>query len=265
MPPDWNHERGGDHDAPGSIMNQLEWDLRLELAACYRLFDWLGWAEMIFNHITLRVPGDEAHFLINPYGLHYAEVTAANLVKIATDGQAVGFSAHPVNPAGFVIHSAIHGARADAHCVIHTHTTAGMAVACKAEGLTHDNFYSAQFFGRVAYHDFEGISTNTAERRRLVDDLGCADVLILRNHGLLVVGPSVPEAFLNMWTLQRACEVQLAAASIPGVNAKISADVLRAIPEQRKPMLSGQKRKGQLAFDGILRRAGIRPEELAGR
>ncbi|MBP6816406.1 MAG: class II aldolase/adducin family protein, partial [Burkholderiaceae bacterium] len=123
-----------------------EWLARLQLAACYRLFDWLGWAELIFNHITVRVagPGEAPCYLINPFGLHYAEVTARNLLKIDVDGSVIGESAHPVNPAGFLIHSVVHRHRPDAHCVMHTHTTSGMAVACKAEGLRHDNFYSAQ-------------------------------------------------------------------------------------------------------------------------
>ena len=241
-----------------------EWALRLELAACYRLFAHLGWTEMIFNHITLRVPGDEPHFLINPYGLHYSEVTARNLVKIDLDGNVIGTSAYPINPAGFVIHSAIHRHRHDAHCIIHTHTTAGIAVACKADGLAYDNFYSAQFWGRVAYHDFEGVTTDLAEQQRLVASLGNADVLILRNHGLLVVGPSVPEAFIESWSLQRACEVQLAAGSIPGPNQRIPESVLRAIPAQRKPMQAGHTRPYQPVFDAMLRVAGIRLEDVAG-
>jgi ribulose-5-phosphate 4-epimerase/fuculose-1-phosphate aldolase len=241
-----------------------EWALRLELAACYRLFAHLGWTEMIFNHITLRVPGPEPHFLINPYGLHYSEVTARNLVKIDLAGRVIGESAYPINPAGFVIHAAIHAHRPDAHCVIHTHTTAGIAVACKKDGLAYDNFYSAQFWGRVAYHDFEGVTTDLAEQQRLVASLGQAEVLILRNHGLLVIGPSIPEAFIESWSLQRACEVQLAAGSIPGANVPIAESVLRAIPAQRKPMQAGHVRPYQPVFDAMLRVAGIRLDDLAG-
>ncbi len=241
-----------------------EWALRLELAACYRLFAHLGWAEMIFNHITLRVPGDEPQFLINPYGLHYTEVTARNLVKIDLAGNVIGESAYPINPAGFVIHSAIHANRHDAHCIVHTHTTAGIAVASKQQGLTYDNFYAAQFWGRVAYHDFEGITTDVAEQQRLVASLGEKDVLILRNHGLLVVGASVPETFIESWSLQRACEVQVAAAAMPGPNVPIPEAVLRAIPAQRKPMQKGHSRPYQPVFDAMLRVAGIRLEDLAG-
>ena len=241
-----------------------EWALRLELAACYRLFAYLGWTEMIFNHITLRVPAPESQFLINPYGLHYREVTARNLVKIDVHGNVIGESAWPVNPAGFVIHSAIHEHRPDAHCVIHTHTTAGIAVACKQGGLRHDNFYSAQFFGRLAYHDFEGVTTDLGEQERLVASLGQADALILRNHGLLVVGPTIPEAFMASWSLQRACEVQLAADSMPGPNHPIPESVLRAIPNQQKAMRAGHVRPFQPVFDAMLRVAGIRLEDLAG-
>jgi len=245
-------------------IGEEEWALRFELAACYRLFSHLGWTEMIFNHITQRVPGDEPQFLINPYGLHYSEVTARNLVKVELQGRVIGESEYPINPAGFVIHAAVHAHRPDAHCIIHTHTTAGIAVACKKDGLRYDNFYSAQFWGSVAYHDFEGVTTDLAEQERLVRSLGSADVMILRNHGLLVTGPSIPEAFIRSWSLQRACEVQLAAASMPGPNHEIPESVLRAIPEQQKPMRAGHSRPFQPVFDAMLRVAGIRREELAG-
>lgn len=188
-----------------------EWAARVELAACYRIFAHLGWTELIFNHITLRVPGPGHHFLINPYGLWYHEVTASNLVKIDLDGNIVGNSDWPVNPAGFVIHSAIHAARPDARCVMHTHTTAGMAVACLEEGLSGDNFYGAVIGDRCAYHDFEGITTDPDEKPRLVASLGSNNFMILRNHGLLTCGETPAAAFQRLWTLQRACEVQLAA------------------------------------------------------
>ena len=173
-------------------MQAAEWELRLELAACYRAFDWMGWSELIYNHITARVPGPARHYLINPYGLWYSEVTASNLVKVNLAGEAVDGSKYPVNRAGFIIHSAIHGAREDAHCVIHTHSTAGSAVACKKEGLRFDNFYSAVLYGEVAYHEFEGVTTDPAEQPRLVASLGKKAVLILRNHGLLVACPGIP-------------------------------------------------------------------------
>jgi ribulose-5-phosphate 4-epimerase/fuculose-1-phosphate aldolase len=245
-----------------------EWALRLELAACYRLFAALGWTEMIYNHITARVPGPARQYLINPFGLNYSEVTARNLVKVDLKGAVLDGSRHEINRAGFVIHSAIHGARQDAHCVIHTHTTAGVAVACKEEGLSHDNFYGAMHYGRVAYHEFEGITTDEAEQPRLIASLGDKPILVLRNHGLLVIGAHVPDALLTYWTLQRACEVQLAAASIAGPNRAIRPHVFEAIQAQILGMGAvegaGNERRGQLFFDAALRRAGIRLEDLAG-
>jgi ribulose-5-phosphate 4-epimerase/fuculose-1-phosphate aldolase len=195
--------------------------LRQDLAACYRIFDHLGWVELIYNHITVRVPGPEHQFLINPFGLTYREVTAGNLVKIDLGGRTVGRSDWPVNPAGFVIHGAIHGAVPEARCVMHTHTTAGMAVACKRHGLSPTNFYAAQLHGQVAYHDFEGITVNPEERDRLLASMGGRRQLILRNHGLLTWGETIPEAFVRMWTLQRACEVQMASESMRGDDIPI--------------------------------------------
>jgi ribulose-5-phosphate 4-epimerase/fuculose-1-phosphate aldolase len=191
---------------------------RVQLAACYRIFNHLGWVEMIFNHITLRVPGPEKLFLINPFGLHYSEITASSLVLIDIDGNPVRESKWPVNRAGFVIHSAIHANVERAHCVMHTHTTTGMAVACQKDGLSPTNFYAAQLHGGVAYHDFEGITVEEGEKTRLVASIGSKQAVILRNHGLLAWGPSVPEAFMTLWTLQRACDVQIAASSAGALN-----------------------------------------------
>ncbi len=238
-----------------------EAEARRELAACYRLFDALGWAEAIYNHITVRVPSSDdgpARYLINPFGLHYVEVTPENLVTIDVDGDDVHRSGRPVNRAGFVIHGAIHAARDDAHCVMHVHTTAGCAVSCKADGLRHDNFYSAMMFGDVGYHDYEGVTTSLDERPRLVRSLGTASHLILRNHGLLVVGRTLPQAFKRLWTLQRACEVQLASDAGAGPNRPIADDVLARVPETRARMaLPGQDDNDRLMFDAMLRRHGI--------
>ena len=244
-------------------IDPVEWRLRLELAACYRLFDWMGWTTLIYNHISLRVPGAEPQFLINPFGLNYNEVTARNLVKIDVEGRKLDASTHPVNAAGFVIHSAIHAARPDAHCIAHTHTTAGMAVACKAAGLRHDNFNSALLYGRVAYHDFEGVTTDAAEKPRLVASIGDQPILILRNHGLLVAAGSVAETFALMATLEKACEVQVASDGMAGPNIPIGADVLAAVPLQNAAMDKGISQPGRLVFDASLRRAGIRYEDLA--
>lgn len=187
-----------------------EWRARQELACAYRLFDHFGWHELIYNHITVRVPGEKGHFLINPFGLMYREVTASNLVKIDIDGKIV-LGDHPVNRAGFVIHSAIHRARKDAHAVAHTHTTAGQAVSCQEQGLLPMSFSAVMFHERIAYHDFEGITLDLDEQERLLADLGDKDVMILRNHGLLTCGPTLADAFQEMYQLQRSCEVQVAA------------------------------------------------------
>jgi ribulose-5-phosphate 4-epimerase/fuculose-1-phosphate aldolase len=199
-------------------MTEAERSARIELAACYRIFDMLGWTETIFNHITLRVPGPEVRFLINPFGLLYSEVTASNLVLIDIDGNPLRESRWPVNQAGFVIHSAIHAALERAHCVMHTHTTTGCAVAGLKDGLSYDNFYGAMLHGLVAYHDFEGITVDPGERERLVRDIGDKPAVILRNHGLLAWGPSVSEAFQILRTMQRACDVQIATAAAGEVN-----------------------------------------------
>lgn len=193
-----------------AAMSDAERDARRQLAACYRIFDHMGWSELIYNHITLRVPGEENAFLINRFGLHYSEVTASNLVKIDIDGQVLDGSGGPVNRAGFVQHSVFHRHVPDAHCIIHTHTTAGMAVSATKEGLTPTNFYAAGFIGRIAYHDFEGVTVRPEEGARLIEHLGGRRVMMLRNHGALVMADSLPKAFLMHWMLQRACEVQVA-------------------------------------------------------
>jgi ribulose-5-phosphate 4-epimerase/fuculose-1-phosphate aldolase len=202
--------------SPG--MHPDEWKTRLELAACYRIFAMLGWTEMIYNHITLRLPdsvtGGQKQFLINPFGLHYSEVTASNLLKIDLQGNKLDDSPWLVNPAGFTVHGAIHENIPDAHCVMHTHTTAGLAVACSQVGLAQNNFYSAQLHGLVAYHDFEGITVHAEEAPRLLKNIGDKPAVILRNHGLLTWGKTLPLAFVRLWTLQRACEVQVATATL---------------------------------------------------
>ena len=202
-------------------MSDAEWQARVQLAAYYRVFDQMGWVETIFNHITLRVPGPgpERVFLINPFGLRYDEVTASNLVAVDIEGRPVRPTDHAVNRAGFVTHSAIHGHVDTAHCVMHTHTTSGMAVACLEQGLSHDSFYGAQLHGRVAYHEFEGITVNPDERSRMLASIGDKRCVILRNHGLLSWGHDIAEAFMWLWTLQRACDVQLAAGSAGALHA----------------------------------------------
>jgi ribulose-5-phosphate 4-epimerase/fuculose-1-phosphate aldolase len=204
-----------------------EWALRVRLAACYRVVDLLGWSEVIMNHISVRVPGPEGHFLINPYGLHYEEMTASNLLKIDVQGNKISESPHPFNPAGFVIHAAIHTSRANAHAVIHTHTTAGTAVATKEHGLRHDSFYAAQLYGRVAYHDYEGLSLRLGEQERIVASLGDKPLMIMRNHGLLAVGETIASAFWQLWRLQRACEAQVLTDAMAGPNIPVPLEITR--------------------------------------
>jgi len=187
-----------------------EWEARVQLAAAYRMFARLGWDELIYNHISLRVPGPEAHFLINPFGLHYREVCASNLVKVDLDGRSVGHSDWPINPAGFTFHGAIHATLPEAHCVMHVHTTPTLAVCCLDEGLSFTNFYAAQLWGQVAYHDFEGITVHRDEGVRILASAGGKPVLLLRNHGPVVIGRTLAQAFNLMWLVNRACEVQVA-------------------------------------------------------
>jgi len=200
-------------------MHPDEWAARVQLAAAYRIFDMLGWTEMIYNHITVRLPDSvtrgEKQFLINPFGLHYSEVTASNLLKIDVQGNKLDtHNPWPVNPAGFTIHAAIHEHRPEAHCVMHTHTTTGLAVACTEGGLAQNNFYSAQLHDMVAYHDFEGITVHADEAPRLLASMGARPLLILRNHGLLAAAATLPLAFVHLWTLQRACDVQVMQAGL---------------------------------------------------
>jgi ribulose-5-phosphate 4-epimerase/fuculose-1-phosphate aldolase len=210
-----------DNDHRPAHISEEEWELRVKLAASYRIFDYLGWHMIIFNHITARVPGPEHHFLINPFGLRYDEVRASNLVKIDLDGNVVDGDAG-FNYAGFVIHSAIHGNVNDARWVMHTHTKEGIAVACKRGGLTNTNFYSCMIWDHVAYHDFEGLTVHDDERERITRSIGSKSCVILRNHGLLSHGRTVEEAFNRLWIMQLACETQLLADSMAGENIEVS-------------------------------------------
>lgn len=191
-----------------------EWAVRLDLAACYRLAAHHRMTDLIYTHITARVPGEEGAFLINPYGARWEEITASSLVKIDVDGNKLDGSTSRVNPAGFTIHSAVHRARHDAVFVMHTHTRAGIAVSALKEGLLPLNQTALQFYGRLAYHDFEGIALDHAERARIVADFGDKPALILRNHGLVTVGRSAAEMYTNMFYLNVACEIQVATLSM---------------------------------------------------
>ena len=239
-----------------AAMHPDEWQCRVQLAACYRVFDLLGWTEMIYNHITVRLPpsvsGNDKQFLINPFGLHYSEVTASNLLKIDLEGRKLDDNPWPVNPAGFTVHSAIHAGIPNAHCVMHTHTTAGLAVACTQGGLAQNNFYSAQLHGLVAYHDFEGITIHAGEAPRLLRDIGSKPAVILRNHGLLAWGPTLPLAFVRLWTLQRACEVQVAQAALGPAIAVPEAVARQTVADSFQ--WDQRFGAGQDVFDALVRR-----------
>jgi ribulose-5-phosphate 4-epimerase/fuculose-1-phosphate aldolase len=231
-----------------------EWQLRLQLAAAYRIFDHLGWCELIYGHISLRLPGPQHHFLINPYGLRYDEMTASSLVKIDLDGNLVEPSDYPVNPAGFVIHSAIHEHRDNAHCIMHTHTRAGMAVAALECGLLPISMNAMSLHGHIAYHDFEGSTLLLEEREKLAQDLGDADGFILRNHGLLSVGRTVAEAFLYLYRLESACQVQLdAMASATELTLPPQAAIERSAQQMRQFAQCAADDIGQLEFGALVR------------
>ncbi|MGT2474018.1 class II aldolase/adducin family protein [Paraburkholderia terrae] len=249
-------ERATGMGTGASAMHPDEWQARVQLAACYRVFDMLGWTELIYNHITVRLPesvtGGAKQFLINPFGLHYSEVTARNLVKIDAQGRILDGSTYPVNPAGFTVHSALHEGIPDAHCVMHTHTTAGVAVACSEGGLQQTNFYSAQLHERIAYHDFEGITIHAEEGPRLVEHIGDRQAVILRNHGLLSWGTTLPQAFAILWTLNRACEIQVATFAMGRARP-----VPEAVAEQcSRDALQFDVRygAGQDVFDALVRK-----------
>ena len=238
--------------APRSNVSPAEWALRVQLAGAYRVAHELGWSELIYTHISVRVPGPEHHFLINPYGLRFDEVTASSLVKVNADGETVGPQEYAANKAGFIIHSAIHMAREDAQCVWHMHTLAGMAVSAQEDGLLPAHMYSHNFWNRLSYHNFEGPSMRLDERARLVNSLGSQDALILRNHGLLTIGRTIPEAFIRYWRLNRACEIQLAAQA---AKLKLpSAEVCEASYQMGEEFLTDQAAMGELEFDALVRK-----------
>ncbi|MCS6857079.1 MAG: class II aldolase/adducin family protein [Sandaracinaceae bacterium] len=186
-----------------------EWNLRVNLAAAYRLVADFGWTDLVFTHISVRVPGPERHFLINPYDMLFEEITASSLVKIDLQGNVVLDNGHPVNAAGFTIHSAIHEAREDAHAIIHLHTLDGTAVSCLKEGLLPLSQTAQLICGDIAYHEYEGVAFDPAEKPRLQKDLGQKNILILRNHGTLTVGETIAQAFVRMYFLERACSMQV--------------------------------------------------------
>ena len=233
--------------------SEEEWKARLDLAACYRIFDHLGWGESIYNHISVAVPGEEGAFLINPFGLLYDEVTASNLVKIDVEGNNIGGSPYMVNKAGFTQHAHFHkvlGERANAIC--HVHTTATMAVCSHEGGLLPTNFYACGFQGQIGYHDFEGVTVRAEEGERLVENLGKKRVLMLKNHGPVVMGRTVQEMFLTMWSLQRACEIQVATLSM-GNPVTVGQNVVD-VHQRDLSVMSSQGGAGVFDFEAWKRR-----------
>ncbi len=227
-----------------------EWQTRVDLAACYRLVAHFGWDDIVFTHVSARVPGPEHHFLINPYGLLFEEITASNLVKIDLDGKIVEPSPYPVNPAGFTIHSAIHAAREDAHCILHLHTVAGVGISAQAAGILPLNQTAMIVAGDLAYHDYEGIALDLAERPRLVADLGDKHAMMLRNHGTLAVGETVASAFLTMYFLERTCAMQVATLAGGGALHLPSDDVRALVARQAA---FARESMGALAWPPLLR------------
>ncbi|WP_010198608.1 class II aldolase/adducin family protein [Psychrobacter sp. PAMC 21119] len=233
-------------------VTEQEWQMRVNLAACYRLIASYGWDDLVFTHISARVPDTEDEFLINPYGLLFEEITASNLVKVNQAGEKVSSSAFDINPAGFTIHSAVHEARNDAHCVIHLHTSDGVAVSTQQQGLLPISQQSLFPLSNLAYHDYEGIALNPEEKVRLVADLGEANFMILRNHGLLTCASSVADAFLYMYIMQRACEVQIKAQSGGSKLTLISPQILAGIQAASKQVT--KEANGDIAWPALLRK-----------
>ena len=229
-----------------------EWRLRVDLAACYRLIAAFGWDDLVFTHISARVPGAEEHFLINAYGMLYEEMTASSLVKINFAGDIVMETPYAINPAGFTIHSAIHAARHDAGCILHTHTKAGIAVSAQVDGLRPLSQISLLPFASLTYHGYEGIALNEEEKPRLVADLGSSNFLMLRNHGLLTVGANIPDAFIFMYALETACQTQLAAQSAGVPLIEIDQKIVAGIKAQVENVTRGMG--GALAWPGLLRK-----------
>ena len=229
-----------------------EWQLRVDLAACYRLIAMYGWDDLVFTHVSARVPGPDEHFLINAYGWLFEEMTASSLVKVDLNGDKVLDTPNMVNPAGFVIHSAVHEARHDVGCVLHTHTKAGVAVSIQKDGLLPVSQTSLFPYATLAYHDYEGVALNDDEKPRLVADLGDNNALMLRNHGLLTTGATIADAFLMMYVFETACQIQVMAQSSGGELVQVPQPIVDGIQAQAEQVTKGLG--GQLIWPGLLRK-----------
>ena len=222
-----------------SLVSAEEWQLRVDLAACYRLVALYGWSDLIFTHISARIPGPEHHFLINPYGLMFDEITASSLVKVDMQCNKLIESPYPVNPAGFVIHSSVHAAREDVQCVLHTHTRAGVAVSAQKNGVLPISQQSTFVLASLAYHGYEGVAFRDEEKPRLQADLGQANFLMLRNHGLLTCGKTIADAFLAMYTFEAACKIQIDAQAGGGDLTQVHPQILTGVAQAMKVQTGG--------------------------
>ena len=234
-----------------SLVSDEEWQQRVDLAACYRLVAHFGWDDLIFTHISARVPGPEHHFLINPYGMMFDEITASSLVKVGLDGEKVMDSPYEVNPAGFTIHSAVHEAREDARCVLHIHSINGVAVSAQKDGVLPISQQSTLVLSSLGYHDYEGLALNPEEKPRLVADLGTNTFLMLRNHGLLTVADNIPDAFLAMYTFEVTCMIQVRAQA-GGELVSVDPRIIGGVKQMISKVTGGLG--GKLAWPGLLRK-----------
>ena len=240
--------------SPASLRtcSEEEWQVRCDLAALYRLCGHHKWTDWIFTHISARVPGPEHHFLINPYGLMFDEITASSLIKVDQDCNKVIDSPYPVNPAGFVIHSAVHAAREDVQCVLHTHTRAGIAVSAQKNGVLPISQQSSFVLASLAYHDYEGVAFRDDEKPRLQADMGHANFLMLRNHGLLTVGKTVADAFLSMYTFENTCQIQIAAQAGGGELTQVDPRIVEGVGHAMKVQTGGMG--GAFVWPSLIRK-----------
>ncbi|MET3495075.1 class II aldolase/adducin family protein [Variovorax boronicumulans] len=234
------------------LVSAEEWQLRVDLAACYRLVALYGWSDLVFTHISARVPGPEHHFLINPYGLMFDEITASSLVKVDQQCNKIIDSPYPVNPAGFVIHSAVHAAREDIQCVLHTHTKAGIAVSAQKNGVLPISQQSTFVLASLAYHDYEGVAFRDDEKPRLQADMGHANFLMLRNHGLLTCGKTIADAFLSMYTFENTCQIQIAAQSGGSELTQVNPKIVEGVGQAMKVQTGGMG--GQFVWPSLIRK-----------
>ena len=234
------------------LVSAEEWQLRVDLAACSRLVALYGWSDLVFTHISARIPGPEHHFLINPYGLMFDEITASSLVKVDQQCNKIIDSPYPVNPAGFVIHSAVHAAREDIQCVLHTHTKAGIAVSAQKNGVLPISQQSTFVLASLAYHDYEGVAFRDDEKPRLQADMGHANFLMLRNHGLLTCGKTIADAFLSMYTFENTCQIQIAAQSGGGELTHVDPRIVEGVGQAMKVQTGGMG--GQFVWPSLIRK-----------